>query len=82
MHGTKSENSNAFEAMSFDELLSLREQLDAFIGDRLGAEERELESRLARIKRLKQSPSISSEEVIGRAVLAIHEDVWHTVLVD
>jgi DNA-binding protein H-NS len=59
------ENTVAFESMSFDELLSLRERLDAFIADRLGAEERELETRLARIRRLKQVPSVSSEAVNG-----------------
>lgn len=50
------ENTTTFESLAFDELLSLRERLDSIIAERLGAEEKELEARLARIKRLKQPP--------------------------
>jgi DNA-binding protein H-NS len=52
-------NMNSFESMSFDDLLDLRERLDAFIADRLSAEERELETRLERIKRLKRPQAVS-----------------------
>jgi DNA-binding protein H-NS len=61
-----SQKTTSFEAMTFDELLDLRERLDAFISERLTAEERELESRLARIKRLKQPPAISSKVGDGK----------------
>jgi DNA-binding protein H-NS len=54
-----------FESMSFDELLTLRERLDGVIAERLSAEERELELRLARIKRLKQSPAVSPPQANG-----------------
>lgn len=40
--------------MPFDELLSLRERLDNLIAQRIGAEERALEERLNRIRKLKQ----------------------------
>lgn len=49
------ESGPKFESMAFDELLSLRERLDDAIAQRIGAEERELEERLERIRRLKRA---------------------------
>ena len=54
------ENTTSYESLAFDELLSLRERLDSLIAERIGAEERELEARLARIKRLRQPPLAAS----------------------
>lgn len=55
------ESAQSLETMGFDELLSLRERLDTLIAQRISAEERELEQRLARIKRLKLSPGADVE---------------------
>jgi DNA-binding protein H-NS len=47
-------DSRAFEKMTFDELLNLREQLDLVLAERLAAEEQSLQERLERFKRVKQ----------------------------
>ena len=54
-------SSDAWDSLDFDQLLLLRERLDALIAQRVGAEEKELEERLARIKRLKERPSLAAK---------------------
>src|SRR5579875_1225861 len=51
------EMTSSIESMPFDQLLSLRETLEDVIARRIGAEERELEERLDRIRRLKRAES-------------------------
>ena len=49
--------------MRFEDLLSLRQQLDALIAERIGAEEKELKERLSRLKQLKQPLAIPSADM-------------------
>ena len=60
------ERAPQFDTMPFEDLLNLRQQLDALIAERIGAEEKELEERLSRLKQLKQPlaiPSVDRESI-------------------
>lgn len=65
MKAQSADCTTSLESLPFDELLSLRDQLDRLIKQRISAEERDLEERLARLKMLKLSPASFSEEQQG-----------------
>lgn len=54
----------SFAAMNFDALLDLRTKLDAVIADRIRQEERELETKLASLKKIRRGDLSGSAKVI------------------